>query len=438
MPNDDVDLVAAAAVRERASSSVAISDFKYGVDDFEEWVELLEAAITLATNARGINHAALCKKWLPLKLDHTARAIFKQADKTLQWDALKEELKNLFVDPQDSYEWQANIKTITWDGKENFHALASRIITAVAKYEGDLTEPMKQKRYFFRFREALPKEFQDAIDMGCSATQRTLANAKDLAQRTKMTQSSEDKSVTFAGASMNEDRISGLEITAAKINNRLGNLTTSINSRFDAVDSRFEALDKRVTNIENHLFREGSSSQGLRSSSQSPYGASSSNWAPRSPRGSYQQGSSSRSQSQRFDSNRNFGQRQDSRSQSQSQPNPRFPSTRQGSYSNFQPRNNFNKPRSSADGQKYVKPAPNSQRKDNYRAIETEDELSGPEAEEEEEVGEEEEAEETFEEQMYGFMNDAMTEAMTEAMTKVSLAFKQGKGNCKPTLPTGK
>ena len=85
-----------------------------------------------------------------------------------------------------------------------------------------------------------------------------------------------------------------------------------------------------------------------------------------------------------------------------------------------------------------MKPAPNSQRKDNYRAIETEDELSGPEAEEEEEVGEEEEAEETFEEQMYGFMNDAMTEAMTEAMTKVSLAFKQGKGNCKPTPPPGK
>ena len=123
------------------------------------------------------------------------------------------------MDPQDAYEWQANIKTIMWDGKENFHSLASRIITAVAKYKGDLSEPMKQ--YFFRFREALPKEFQDAIDMGCSATQRTLTNAKDLAQRTKMTQSSENKSVTFAGTSMDYDRISGLEITLAKIDNRL-------------------------------------------------------------------------------------------------------------------------------------------------------------------------------------------------------------------------
>ena len=35
---------------------------------------------------------------------------------------------------------------------------------------------------------------------------------------------------------------------------------------------------------------------------------------------------------------------------------------------------------------------------------------------------------------MYGFMNDAMN----EAKTKVSLAFKQGKGNCKLTLPPGR
>ena len=184
---------------------------------------------------------------------------------------------------------------------------------------------MKQKRYFFRFREALPKEYQHAINMGCSATHRTLTNAKDLAQRTKMTQSSENKSVTFAGTSMDYDRISGLEITLAKIDNRLKNLTTSINSRF-------EAQDKRITNIENHLFRERNSPQGQYSHSQSPHGATSSNWAPRSQSGSYQQGYSSSSQSQHFNLNHSSGQRYDS------QQSLRSPSTwRSGGGSNPQP-----------------------------------------------------------------------------------------------------
>ena len=120
---------AAAAVRERPSATLDIKRFRHGTDDFDEWSDLLESAITLATNATGDNHAALCKKWLPLKLDSPSRAIYKQSDRDANWADLKQELTGLLIDPQEKYKWQAKRTTTKWDGKESFHALASRIIT---------------------------------------------------------------------------------------------------------------------------------------------------------------------------------------------------------------------------------------------------------------------------------------------------------------------
>ena len=144
--------------REKASATIDIEKYRHGIDDFEEWVDMLETAITLATNARDAHCDSLCLKWLPLKLDAASRAIYKQVDRALTWTQMKVELKKLLIDPQEAYKWQAKRSTIKWDGKESFHALASRIITAVAKYDPDLPDAAKQKEHFFRFREALPRE----------------------------------------------------------------------------------------------------------------------------------------------------------------------------------------------------------------------------------------------------------------------------------------
>ena len=46
---------------------------------------------------------------------------------------------------------------ITWDGRETFHAFKTRIKRAVDLYEDPA---VVKSEYFFRFRAALPKEYQ--------------------------------------------------------------------------------------------------------------------------------------------------------------------------------------------------------------------------------------------------------------------------------------
>ena len=147
----------------------------------------------------------------PLKLDDASRAIYKQANREAAWADLKTELSGILVDPQEAYRWQAKRSTLKWDGKESFHTLASRIITAVAKFDGNLPEDYKQKEYFFRFREALNEDYQNAIDMACGPNDRNLAFVKDIAQRTrtmldnKSKTEGDSKTVTFAGAALDEN-----------------------------------------------------------------------------------------------------------------------------------------------------------------------------------------------------------------------------------------
>ena len=248
----------AAEPRERASATVDVVPYQHGKDDFDEWVELLESAISLATNATGNNHEQLCKRWLPLKLDAASRAIYKRADKTLAWAALKTELKKLFVDPQDAYRWQAKRSTIKWDGKESFHLLASRIMTAVAKFDGNLPEDLKEKELFFRFREALPKDYQKAIDMGCGKNDRQLEKAVDIADRARMTlEQDEPKSVTFANARFEENRTSGLELALTKMDSKLDTMVSTLSKHMEMQaniqaknDSRFDNLEKAVAGLQ--------------------------------------------------------------------------------------------------------------------------------------------------------------------------------------------
>ena len=222
----------------KATSTIGIDVFRTGKDDFDEWVEMFEKAVKLATNAQNNDVLyPLCVDWLPLKLDQGARAVHSQAEKNT-WAELKAELKGLFVDPQEAYKWQAKKKTIKWDGVESFHALAARVMSAVNKYDKPMPDAFKTREYFFRFRDALPEHYQDQIDISCGPEERTLENAKDIAQRTQMTHRGGDtapKSVAFAA--MEEDRMSGLEIAMASLSTQVENLKVTLRRNEDEIRS---------------------------------------------------------------------------------------------------------------------------------------------------------------------------------------------------------
>ena len=58
MPNED-----------KLTSSLPVEPFDSTVDDFEEWVEEFEAALTVATGVTDQNRLAMCVLWLKVKLD---------------------------------------------------------------------------------------------------------------------------------------------------------------------------------------------------------------------------------------------------------------------------------------------------------------------------------------------------------------------------------
>ena len=60
----------------RGYTSIGCENFTSGVDDFDEWIELFESAVELATNKTGDTLKDQFKKWLPLKLDKTAANIY--------------------------------------------------------------------------------------------------------------------------------------------------------------------------------------------------------------------------------------------------------------------------------------------------------------------------------------------------------------------------
>ena len=234
----------------RGHSSIGCENFKSGVDDFDEWIEVFERAVKLTTNASGDELRNLYKEWLYLKLDKEAYSILKQCDANLDWNALKAKLKTLLTDPQEKYKWKSKRFTIKWDKVESFQSLAARIVRAVDKYDKDLPEDVRKNEYFFRFREALTKPYQDAIDMGCSENNRTLEDAKDLALRAQMTQIPTEgdgpRALNFAAAdmgtlgAMGDDRIAAIERNQASIMTSL----ETLNSTLRSFGSRLEDLER--------------------------------------------------------------------------------------------------------------------------------------------------------------------------------------------------
>ena len=210
--------------RERGASSIPCLDYDSSKDDFETWIEKFEYAVNVATNApTPARRQQLYLQWLPLKLDNEARAILKQVPTGLNYEQTIARLKELLIDEVEIYKWKMLEKTIKWDGKESFQALATKVKNAVDRYEKELSPQGKIWAYFFRFRHALPATpYQDFIDTSLAKDDKTIENAKELALRVQMTQQSKEaktdpKQVSFTGAAMSDDRIHALELDMAKM-----------------------------------------------------------------------------------------------------------------------------------------------------------------------------------------------------------------------------
>ena len=241
----------------RGTSSIGVEDYVSG-QDFEEYADLFVSGVKLATNARDQQEVDdLCLQWLPLKLDAPALAVYKQADKT-SWSALKEDLIKLLVDPQEKFKWQARLTTIKWDGKESFHALASRVKRAVDKYDKEMPQAFKDRDYYQRFCDALPKYYRGAIHMGCNADERNIDNAKELALRAQLaiadppgkTLALEGASAStepFTGAAMRDNHISAVERTLSAMQDEIEDLAAMVRK----LDQRLEKLEHYLSRIED-------------------------------------------------------------------------------------------------------------------------------------------------------------------------------------------
>ena len=249
---------------EKPATSINCKDFRSDVDDFEQWVTKFERAVKLATNVRDDDQLAyLYKEWLPLKLDDAAYAIWMQTTKT-RWLDLREELIGLLVDPQEKYKWQAKLTTIKWDGKESFHALASRVKRAVDKYDKEMSQDYKNREYYFRFRAAFKKPMRRCIDMGCSEGNRTIEAAKDIVLRYQITTADDEghdkgesddlRGVAFASASLHPDRATSIETTLAGIVTKLEDMSISIRDN----SNRLASFENQMRDLRRDVDRNSS------------------------------------------------------------------------------------------------------------------------------------------------------------------------------------
>ena len=242
---------AAGAAGEKLTAKVDVERFESANDDFEKWVELFESAVKLATNTSGDRLKELCIAWLPHKIDEEARRLLDQAVKT-NWSELKEELSELFVDPQERYKWQARQIKITWDGKESLHQLATRTTRMVDKYDKKLDQESKDREYFLRFMGAFKGPMRRFIFMGCPEGGRTIDAAKDLAMRYQLTmvdeEGSEDaeafKAVAFEGGTLQPDRATGIETALAGITTSLENMAVTMRKLSEQASHTEQRLDR--------------------------------------------------------------------------------------------------------------------------------------------------------------------------------------------------
>ena len=239
-----------------------IPSFDSNRDDFEEWIELFENAVSLAANAgEQDNLAPLYRKWLPLMLDSAARAALKQAT-SAEWNDLKEEMVELLVDPQEKAKWQAKQITIKWDGRESIHALASRVKRAVDKYERGMPEEFKEREYYQRFKNAFKKPMRKFIAYGCAEGDRTIETAKEVALRYHIANYEDDddevrdvdqnkgQSNAFASSTFHPDRITGIEDQLAAISIQLEKLVDHQKMQ----DWRLLNLERRMGDLEEEVY----------------------------------------------------------------------------------------------------------------------------------------------------------------------------------------
>ena len=240
---------------ERATHSIPITDFQSDVDSFDNWIKRFEDAVVLSTNAPDDRKETLYKRWLPLKLDTKARELYDGCDQTAAWLAIKTELKNRLVDPQDKYNWQIRRTTITWDGKEDFHVLGNRIKRCVDLYDETANKPSE---YFLRFRQALPKDYRRAIDLGCDDTKRTIEEAKKMATKLRMSllddetttpgetgRLTPEKSVSFTGAAMSDDRLKSVEMAVKSMGIRMDNIEESASASLAQAEKKEDTDSQR-------------------------------------------------------------------------------------------------------------------------------------------------------------------------------------------------
>ena len=224
------------AAPERTVTSIPCENFRSGIDDPADWFEIYESALVVATGVTdALRKLFLLKTWLPLKLDARARDVYKNCTKTT-WEELKAEFIGLLIDPQEKYRWRAGQNPIVWDGVESFHALASRVRSAVKKHE----KPANWEDEFFnKFRGALPHNFRKAIDLGCDEDELTIDNAKKCALRLQTALADKEKegpavekSVAFSGAAMSDDRdrdrLKGLEMNFQEMSLQMSNLASDV------------------------------------------------------------------------------------------------------------------------------------------------------------------------------------------------------------------
>ena len=211
---------------DECTTDIPIEEFRSDYHDPDEWLNRFESAVVLATNETDDTRKEelfLC--WLPLKLDDTMRMLLSDcADDS--WTALKAEFKDRLITPQDKYSWRAGRKRITWDGQESFHVLAARIKRTIDRYN----DRARESDYYHEFRFALPRNYQQAIDLGHAAE--TLEEAKRIAFRCQAALACSDdgagatggKSAAFVGGAMSYDPLTSIERGFQEMSLRLDDL----------------------------------------------------------------------------------------------------------------------------------------------------------------------------------------------------------------------
>ena len=253
-------------------NDIKVEKFDPSQSDFEDWVHLFERAVrvsTSSTNDAVLNNLYL--DWLPLKFSWDALHTYKQA-KSRTWPELKTELCELFIDPQEEYKWRAKVTTIKWDGKESIHKLASRVIRNVNKYDKRLPQDVRDEEYFSRFRSAFRKRIRHMIDMGCPRGSQTIENAKDVVMRNEIVQADREDdetgeaqaqgNVSFANGNfqsdrprgkLQPDRATGIETALAGINTHLENIEIGMRKQ----DDRMKKMDDRIRDLEKRADAHG-------------------------------------------------------------------------------------------------------------------------------------------------------------------------------------